>query len=118
MEDLSLLRTAIRAINDRPRMFLAKLSLRELDAFLSGFCYGLDVGRPLDDSFHGSELQLFREWLVTRLSGDRNGSQLDLIMSDAGGDDEAAFSRFFALWDEFLRTADSRPPLARRHDDR
>jgi hypothetical protein len=112
VEDLALLRTAIKQISNRPRMFLTRLSLKELDTFLSGFCYGFDVGHPLTDGFHGSELRLFQEWLVVSLSGDKNISWSEMVLTAENGDDEAAYSRFFTLWDEFLKSTASERPFS------
>jgi hypothetical protein len=109
MENPTLLRDAIAAIRCRSGMFLKRRSLRELDTFLTGFCFGLDMAQP-EGFAHASDLRDFRKWLVAQQfndSVDHNSVQLewiDLVLNTENGNDEAAFDRFFFLWDEFLQT--------------
>jgi hypothetical protein len=86
-------------------MFLRKRSVSGLDVFLSGFCFGLDMACP-EGSPRGGVFRHFGEWLLERQYGSSpKPSQfewLKLILVLENGDDEAAFARFFLLWDEFL----------------
>jgi hypothetical protein len=108
MEDMMLIRNAIRSIESRPGMFLDKRSLGQLRIFMTGYCYGLDTARPPEDFPHGGEFRAFRDWLLSGqyVNAGTNSAQThwaDIVLAIEKGDDEAAFNRFFVLWAEFLR---------------
>jgi hypothetical protein len=107
MKEPKILENAILAIKSRPRVFLRKLSLRDLDVFMTGFCYGLDAGRPPEEFPHCNEFREFSDWLGSKFPREKWQSWLELILEAEGMDDEAAFHRFFVLWDEFLQTRSS-----------
>jgi hypothetical protein len=102
----ALLTEAIRRIRERPQMFLVKGSLIELDAFLRGFCLGLDMGRPVEEFPHCSQLRDFQRWLNIRTPGHIHKSWQDLLLTMVANDEEA-FERFFVLWEEFLSTQEA-----------
>ena len=89
-------------------MFLRDESLHEFRAFLTGFCFGLDVLHPQEGFPHGSELREFGVWVRERLRAKHTTEWVDLLVSERGGDDHAAFEYFFVLWDAFVESGEPR----------
>jgi len=100
---------ALESIRQRPLMFLRRISVRDLESFLTGYSFGLDVAEPSGFP-HGNELRRFHDWIRTRtgeqfLAGERDRRTVleveDLLLQETDQDDGRAFALFFTLWDEF-----------------
>jgi len=79
--------------------------MKDLEIFLTGYCFGLDSVLPSQEFPHGKELREFHLWLLSRFNDGRAMNLDDLLIRESSGDDAAAFDAFFALWDEFVRLA-------------
>jgi hypothetical protein len=96
-------RKLITQLKGRPLMYLRRLSLRDFDAYISGYCHGIDSAIPGPSSSY-AELGAFGDWIRKRYGADKRMEWEDVLLEQKRGDDSAALDEFFARWDEFLAT--------------
>lgn len=89
---------ALKEIRERPGMYLGRLSLNRLSAFLDG-CYFANgrIGQGPDPTFHG-----FRDWVVNRYNITSQHRWDSVILFIEHFDDERAYNKFFELLDLYL----------------
>lgn len=91
----------LRAIQQKPGLYLGQPSISGLYMFLQGYSF---ARRELNVSPSLAEKQFreFQPWLQQRLNLHTSQAWADLILQ-AHLDERTAFNRFFDLWDEFLQ---------------
>lgn len=88
----------LERVRERPGLYIGKCSLRSLYDFLGGYIICLlDLGVNYDSSLLGS----FQEYIAERYNITSTHSWGDIITFYCGGDERAAFYRFYELYDEF-----------------
>lgn len=98
------LAAAVRRLRDHPEQYLADRSLAALADFLTKYAAGLDATQPPDRFPHADTLRAFAAAIRARF-GATHGEWWTLVLQHCGGDEAAAFARFFDLWDELVKDA-------------
>lgn len=90
----------LEAIRKRPAMYLGRPSISLLEAYLHGYCAGMQShGLTASEAL---PFAAFNSWVIARLYPcERNSLWGWLILRACDGNEERAFDRFFEFLDEY-----------------